>query len=114
MNINVQKLANVIANLPETNQKFIVELLGLIQSVGFGTITPSIELHRSRVTKAEFRGWKRIKYSTEDKGKAIHDLGDRIGQAIQNKRTTKLHFVIDVKRGEIKNIYWDSIITREY
>lgn len=105
----------VFAGLPENNKKFIIELMAVFQTISFGTVQPVIELHRNRVMKAEFRGWKRIKYDPSiAKEQAIKDLGQRISVAIKNKQTTKLHFIIDLKNGVINEILWDSYIYRRY
>lgn len=107
-------ILKLFQNLPEENQKFLLELIAIIFQLQFGTLQPVIKVHRGRVKEVEFRGWKRLKYSPDNQEKAIQDLAERLKKAKESKQKTKLIFIVEAKGGYITDILWDSFISKRY
>jgi len=91
----------------QQNAKVFLELEALIESLGYGQLDLSFDLHNRRITASTYYGKKRNKYS-KDNQTAMKELAERIIKAVTQKKTEKLTFVVDVRNGFIEQTMWMS------
>lgn len=109
----MENLIELIKNSPLPTQRFLLEFLAIIQKLEFGKIVPKIEIHNKKIMTAEFEGWKRLRYEKNNL-QAIKDIGERIAEIIKKKQTIKVFFEIEIKNGEIQDVFWQTKFVRRY
>lgn len=109
-----EKLKNIIDGLPIENVVFLLEQLGIMQKIAYGTINPKISIHRGKVYSVKFDGFIKKTYSKDNK-QALRDIIERTKKAKDTKKDQDLIFSVNfAKTGDVKSVKWFSEIRRNY
>lgn len=104
---------NQNTNYINRNPEVLNELEALIEKIGFGELTPKIEIHNRRITSVTFWGKKMSRYKKENI-KAFRDILDRIKRSCDSKETTDIHFQVRVKNGDIQFTFFSNELKKKY
>jgi len=113
MNKDTTNLNGIINALPPQTKEFFLEMVAILDNLPFGYLQPKIEVHNKKVVSASFDGWRKLKYD-DNNIKALEDVIRRIHEVIDKKRSDKISFMLDLKNGTIKEVYWKTQIVRRY
>jgi hypothetical protein len=94
------------------NSGIIKDIEYLMDSVGYGRLEVSIDLHNKKGVRLVVSGKKRTKY--KDNKEAINDILVKIGELVAEKKDTKLLLQLNFKSGNIDEIYIFSEYLKGY
>lgn len=97
----------------QQNAQVFLELEALIESLGYGQLDLSFDLHNRRITASTYYGKKRNKYA-KNNPQAMQDIADRLTKAITERKTETLSFVVNVRGGNIEQTMWMSQLKKSH
>lgn len=96
------------------NYTALMKQEGLIEQLKYGVLDVSTEFHNSKITKQTFYGKERRLYGKDNTNDALKDVLKRMTNSIEDGESTRLQFLVDIRRGKIVSVVWISEIDVVY